>query len=241
MTEALDPKVKDLLERVTTLRNNAQDARLNARKETTAPGERTQLFKDAADDFQHAITDLERGLRTVRRQQDGYNVNVCGILKALSETYGSLGGTWRDARDLEQAEKFYDIGNEYERERRTNCGDKDTYNMLQRLIIRALRKPALVNDAKFLEEIKEVRAELQRQNRTDSWALADRVLTEFLCGSSAEQFIKELEYGDAAPTFYQSTYEAVTALIKGGLGQEGELGNRLESFRRLLQRKGGLP
>ena len=240
MTEPLDSNLKDVLERVTTLRNNAQDARRNARKET-APEERSRLFNDAAVDFQQAITDLERALRTLRRQQDSYNVNVCGILEALSQTYGSLGGTWRDARDLKQAEKFYDIGNEYERERRINCGAHDTYNMLQRLIIRVLRKPALVNDAKFLEEIEEVRTELQRQNRTDCWGLADLALTEFLCGSSAEQVVKNLEHGDVTAMSYESTYNAVTALIAEGLGQEGKLGNQLESFRRLLQRKGGLP
>ena len=240
MTEPLDSKVKDLLERVTTLRNNAQDARRNARKETT-PDERRRLFDDAAVDFQQAIADLERGLRTVRRQQDGYNVNVCGILEALSQTYGSLGGTWRDAGDLEKAEKFYDIGNEYEGERRTNCGAKDTYNMLQRLIIRALRQPTLVKDPTFLAEIDDVRVEIKRQSRTDSWALADLALAQFLSGVSAERVIADLEQGDAAPTFYESTYNAVTALIAEGLGRDDTLGDQLESFRRLLQRKGGLP
>ena len=240
MTEPLDSKVQDLLERATTLRHTAQNARRNARKET-APEERSRLFNDAAVDFQQAITDLEQGLRTLLRQQENYNVNVCGILEALSQTYACLDGTWRDARDLNEAEKFYDIGSEYERKRRINCGAKDTYNMLQRLIVRALRKPALVNDAKFLEEIEEVRTELQRQNRVDSWALADLALTEILCGSSAEQVIKDLEHGYVAATFYESTYNAVTALIAEGLGQEGKLGDQLESLRRLLQRKGGLP
>ncbi|HEV7744203.1 MAG TPA: hypothetical protein VGO56_04325 [Pyrinomonadaceae bacterium] len=240
MTEPMDSKVKDLLEKATTLRNNAQDARRRARKET-APDERSRLFDDAALGFQQAIADLERGLRTARRQQDGYNINVCGILEALSQSYGSLGGTWRDAGDLEKAQSFYDTGNEYEGERRINCGAKDTYNMLQRLIIRALRQPALVNDPTFLIEIDEVRAEIKRQNRTDSWALADLALAQFLRGISADQVIADLKRGDAAATFYESTYNAVTALIAEGLGRDGALGDQLESFRRLLQRKGGLP
>ena len=239
MTEALDPKVRDLLEKVTTLRNNAQDARRNARKETQ-PVERKRLFSDAVDGFQQAIAELERGLRTVRRQQDGYNINVCSILEALSQSYGSLGGTWRDAHDLEKAESFYETGNEYEGERRLNCGAKDTYNMLQRLIIRALRNRDLVREKPFLAEIDKVRAEIEKQNRSDSWALADLALAKFLSGSSAEQVIADLEKGHAAATFYESTYNAVTALIEEGLGRGDALGDQLESFRRLLQRKGGL-
>ena len=113
--------------------------------------------------------------------------------------------------------------------------------MLQRLIIRALRQPALVQDPTFLKGIDEVRVEIERQNRTDSWALADLALAQFLCGVSAEQVIADLEQGDAAATFYESTYNAVTALIAEGLGRDGALGDQLESFRRLLQRKGGLP
>jgi hypothetical protein len=240
MIEALDPSVKELLEKATTLRNNAQDSRRSARKETDS-AERAYLFDEAAADFQHAVADLERGLRSVRRQQQGYNPNVCSILEALSQSYGSLGGTWRDAGDLEKAQRFYDTGNDYEGERRKNCGAKDTYNMLQRLIIRALRQPALVRDSVFLTEIDEVRVEIERQNRTDSWGLADLALAQFLCGNSAEQVIADLEQGAAAATFYESTYNAVTALIAEGLGRNGELGDQLKSFQRLLQRKGGLP
>ena len=189
MIEALDPSVKELLEKATTLRNNAQDSRRSARKETGS-AEREQLFDEAAADFQHAIADLERGLRSVRRQQEGYNTNVCSILEALSQSYGSLGGTWRDAGDLDKAMTFYDRGNDYEVERRENCGAKDTYNMLQRLIIRILRKPALIENADLLAEIDDVRAEIERQDRTDSWALADLALAQFLCGTSAEKVIE---------------------------------------------------
>ena len=113
--------------------------------------------------------------------------------------------------------------------------------MLQRLIIRALRKSTLLKDPTFLAELKEVQAEIKRQNRTDSWALADLALALFLSGDNAEPVIADLEHGDAAPTFYLSTYNAVTALIAQGLGRDDALGDQLESFRRLLQRKGGLP
>jgi hypothetical protein len=238
--DQLDSRVNELLKKATTLRNNAQDARRRARKET-APDERARLFNEAADGFQQAIGDLERGMRTARRQRQGYDSNLCGILEALSQSYGSLGGTWRDAGDLEKAQGFYDKGNEYEGERRKNCGAKDTYNMLQRLIIRTLRNPALVEDPEFLAEIGQVRTEIEEQNRTDSWALADLALAHFLCGSSAESVIEHLEQGHAAATFYESTYNAVTALIAEGLGRDGDLGDRLENFRRLLRRKGGLP
>jgi hypothetical protein len=240
MTEPLDPEVSDLLEKATTLRNNAQDARRNARKQT-APNERMRLFNEAAVDFQQAIAELERGLRSIRRKQKGYNSNVCSVLEAISQSYGSLGGTWRDAGDLEKAQSFYDRGNDYEGERREKCSAKDTYNMLQRLIIRTLRNPELANDPEFRKVIDEVRVEIEKQKRSDSWALADLALAQFLCGTSAEKVIQDLEQGHAAATFYESTYNAVTALIDEGLGRDGALGDQLKDFRLLLQRKGGLP
>jgi hypothetical protein len=62
----------------------------------------------------------------------------------------------------------------------------------------------------------------------------------FLCGAEADAAIADLERGKAEATFYESTYNAVMALINEGLGRGGVLGDRLAAFRRLLQRKGGL-
>jgi hypothetical protein len=237
--------IDELLERATQLRNDAQDLRRQARKETCQK-ERDRLFNAAAAQFQMAITVLKRGLRAVRSQQDEYAKDACRVLEALSQSYGSLGGTWRDAgglRNRELARELYDQGNEYEEERRRNCSAKDTYNMLQRLIIRLLIKNELIGESDFLADLNAARTEIERQvakGRDDSWALADLALVRFLCGIEADTVIADLERRKAEATFYESAYNAVAALVDEGLGKGKDLGDRLEAFKRLLQRKGGI-
>jgi tetratricopeptide (TPR) repeat protein len=235
--------IDELLKSAEQLRSDAQEKRRKARRETVQ-AKRDLLFNDAAVEFQKAITALERGLRTVRRKQDGYTPDVCRVLEALSQSYGSLGGTWRDAGDRQRARGLYDKGNDYEEERRRNCAAKDTYNMLQRLIIRLLIKPALIGQSDFVAELNLVRKEIERQvgaGRDDSWALADLALARFLCGAEADAAIADLERRKAEATFYESAYNAVAALVEEGLGKGEALGDRLEAFKRLLHRQGGMP
>lgn len=235
--------IRELLATVGQIRSEAQELRRKARREPDA-ARRKQLFADAAAEFEKAITSLNRGLRALRRQQqDRHGADECSLLEALSQTYGSLGGTARDAENLEEAIRLYDQGNVYEEERRRHCASSDTYNLLQRLIVRLLADQKLVQDARFLADLDEVRREIERQianGRNDSWGLADLAVTQFLCGGDADAVIAALQHGRAEASFYESTYNAVKALIDEGLGRGGPLGERLESFKRLLQRKGGL-
>jgi hypothetical protein len=232
----------ELLQEVTRLRSNAQDKRRTARAATDEI-ERRRLFDDAAADFSAAIVALERGLRTVRRQQDGYTPDVCRLLETLSQTYGSLGGTWRDAGNRSLAREKYDKGNDYEEQRRQHCGAKDTYNMLQRLVIRILEVPGRLDDQDFMKEMKAAREEIEREveaGRDDSWALADLALANFLCGSPENSAIAFLERRNAEPNFYESAYNGIAALVNEGLGKDDDLGPRLNDFMRLLKRKGGI-
>lgn len=234
--------VEELLASVAQLRGNAQDLRRNGRGEFNHE-KRTELFERAAKEFSNAIIALERGLRTLQRHQSGYTRDVCRVLEALSQSYGSLGGTFRDAGDLTKARDSYDRGNQYEQERRMNCAARDTYNMLQRLIIRLLIDPTLLRQNSFATDLDIVKQEITRQvtaGRNDSWALADLALVQFLSGTDDNAVMDNLEKGQAEATFYESTYNAVAALTKEGLGKGHELGERLEAFKRLLQRKGGL-
>lgn len=231
-----------MLETATQLRGNAQDYRRKGREESDS-ARRNALFHAATEEFRKAIVSLERGLRALRRQRNDYSTEVCRVLEALSQSCGSMGGTYRDAGNLERAREYYDKGNGYEEERRRNCGAKDTYNMLQRLIIRLLINPGLLDDEGFVAELKGVGEEIDRQRlagRDDSWALADAVLVEFLSGADAEKAIDDLESGQAGAPFYESTFNVVAALVAEGLGKGHELGRRLEAFKGLLQRKGGL-
>jgi len=234
----------ELLNSVTQLRSDAQDLRRQARAETNAE-KREQLFGEAVAEFKKAIGILERSLRLLRRQESAHSNDVCRVLEELSKSCGSLGGTWRDSGDLDQAIEQYDKGNSYEQERREHCGAQDTYNMLQRLIVRLLRDPARMVAPEFLAELQAVRQEIESQvkaGREDSWGLADMVLVRFLCDAEADAdaAIANLDRRKADASFYESAYKAVAALVAEGLGKGSALGERLESFARFLQRKGGL-
>jgi len=232
--------IDELLASATRQRNDALALRREARE---APEKRQELLEAAAETFGKAIASLERLLRTVRRNPGAGGQDECRILEVLSQSLGSLGGTYRDMRDHKQAILTYDRGNEYEEERRQKCKAKDTYNLLQRLIVRLLDNPALVREVAFLDQLRAVRDVIQRQvdeGRDDSWALADLVLVRFLCGADADQQIADLERRKAEATFYESTYNAIVTLLDEGLGKGDSLGTQLESFRRLLQRQGGL-
>jgi hypothetical protein len=227
----------DLLTTVERYRADAQVARLDALKECDAT-QRDALFRNALALFQAAIILLNRGLRRVRRYDKGYTKDVCRLLESLSQTHGSLAGTFRDTGDLQEAICHYDQGNLYEEERRQHCAASDTYKMLQRVIVRLLAEPGLALDSALLAELNAVRAEIERQKdkgRNDSWVLADLALTRILCGVDADEVVARLEGRKAEPQFYESTHNTVKALVDKGLG-----GARLEAFQRMLQRKGGL-
>ena len=235
--------IDDLLQSVEQLRSDAQHARRQGRSAKSAE-ERDRLFGDAKDGFSDAIKRLERGLRITRRRETGYTPDVCRILESLSQTYGSLGGTCRDSGDMSEAIKKYDLGNDIETERRNNCKAQDTYNMLQRLIVRLLVNPNLLEvDSEFRAEIESVRSVIEKQiegGRDDSWALADLAVSRFLCGATADKAVADLEHRKIEGSFYESTYTAIRSLIDEGLGNGGQLGERLDDFQRMLQRRGGI-
>ena len=172
------------------------------------------------------------------------------ILRAelLSQTYGSQGGTYRDAGDFERAIECYDQCYKIELERITQCQHKDSYNLLQRLVVRILHARKVpsgdeaVHGLNMCVALDDARKEIERQvfsGRNDSWALADLALVRFLSGQDAEQAIRDLEGRKSDASFYESTLVVVEALIKEGLGGTA-LGERLERFGRLLRRKGGM-
>jgi tetratricopeptide (TPR) repeat protein len=218
----------ELLNRVTRLRNDAKDARTKKK------------FTIAIKKLEEAIEDLKDELSAVRRTP---SADKCQILKELSESYGSLGGTQRDSGELRKALDCYNEGNKYEGERRRDCNAQDTYNLLQRLVIQLLIDPVCIEQPDFVNELECVRDVIRAQvdaGRNDSWALADLILAQFLSGTDADAVLAELEKRQAEKTFYKSTYDVVEALIVEGLGRGSPLEGRLEAFRRLLQRKGGL-
>ena len=116
--------------------------------------------------------------------------------------------------------------------------------MLHRLVVRLLDKPGLRHNADFMDKMNAVRKEIQSEvaaGRDDSWALADLSLVNFLCGGSADSAVDFLERSNAEPSFYESTYNAVAALVNEGLGKGHELGTQLDDFMRLSEAEGRHP
>jgi len=242
---------KEVLQSVSLARADAQALRRKARSERDEE-KRKGSFDAAVATFEGAVALLRRTLRALRRNQSGYTPEICAILESLSQTYGSLGGTWRDAGDFSRAIELYDQGNEIEEERRRNCDARDSYNLLQRLVVRLLRASTqggqtsaetLMKHEEFARELQAARSEIERQvaqGRTDSWALADLALVRFLCGENADAAIGDLDARKSVGSFYESAYTVVSALVAEGFGKGEVLGGRLDELQRLLRRKGGM-
>jgi hypothetical protein len=248
------------LEHVDTLRDEAKDDRKAKRFESAINKLRTAI-EDLEDMLntareEHSAADISKVLE-VLSQTHG----------SPGGTWRDAAGFAKDSGALEQAEeafanaeKSYVDGNSYEEERRRDWGAKDSYNLLQQHVVRLLRKPSLINNAEFAAKLEGVRDIIQKQfedGRDDSWGLADLALVQILCSADAGRVVEELEQRrleleerhrdviadldkrQAQKSFYESTCAVVTALLKEGLDQR-ELAVRLEEFKRLLQRKGGL-
>lgn len=232
---------KNTVQAVTALRLEAKSLRREAQKATDS-GTRGGLLEDAETALQDAISMLERELRVGERQP--LSAGDRGELRELlSSTKGSLGGTYRDAKEYDRAIQAYAEGNAVEQQRRDEDGHLDSYNLVQHLVVRLLQKPAQLEDAKFKDELKLVDAELDRQHslgRRDSWFLADVILIKFLRGQPAEDIFSALETKEADKSFYESTDHVLGTLLDEGLGKGGPLEERLLRFRQMLRRRGGL-
>jgi hypothetical protein len=168
---------------------------------------------------------------------------------------GSLGGTYRDKKEYKHALKAYEDGNEVEETRRREDGHLDSYNLVQRLVVELLGGQSRLEQPDFQRKLEEARVELERQydlGRRDAWALADAILVRFLQGEPTEDILSDLderklkdilsdlESRKLEASFYESTNEVVVALINEGLGRGTPLEERLQQFRQMLQRRGGL-
>src|SRR5260370_37422267 len=76
------------------------------------------------------------------------------IAEQLADCWGILGGVYRSQGDLDEARKAYDEGYKYESSNRFNV--LNTYNRVNRLVVRILAKPDLLSDsAPLVEDIEE--------------------------------------------------------------------------------------
>jgi tetratricopeptide (TPR) repeat protein len=227
---------------VTALRLEAKSLRRDAQQKGLDEGTRARLLEDAEAALTTAISALKRELRVSGKQS--LTASERGKLRELlSSTIGSLGGTYRDAKDYDRAITAYEEGNTIEETRRQEDGHLDSYNLVQRLVVRLLKNPERLDDAAFKAQLEAVDRELDRQHdlgRHDSWFLADVILVKFLRGKPAEDIFSALESKEADPVFYESTDQVIGALLDEGLGKGTSLEDKLLGFRQMLQRRGGL-
>jgi tetratricopeptide (TPR) repeat protein len=243
------------LETASMYRSNAQIYRKQAKqmREDGNLEEANRLFKDAVNEYEKAIRVLRRELRNVRGAPERGLKEECEHLRLLSQTHGSLGGTWRDARRFDEAIKEYDEGYRIEEERKQRCQDDDSYNLLQRLVVRILRCPRALQDSSknvgsgldVPHELTAACHEIERQvliqqSRNDSWAKADLVLVRALLRQTVKEAISDLETANPDHSFYASTHEVIKSLLDEGLGRGQELGRWLQEFKLFLERRGGL-
>jgi tetratricopeptide (TPR) repeat protein len=227
---------------VTALRLEAKSLRRDAQKKGLDEGTRARFLEDAETALTTAISTLKRELR-IAGKQSLTESERSELRELLSSTIGSLGGTYRDAKDYDRAIKAYEEGNTIEEARRKEDGHLDSYNLVQRLVVRLLKDPTLLDDPAFKTQLEAVERELDRQHglgRHDSWFLADVILVKFLRGKPAEDIFSALESKEADASFYESTDQVIGPLLDEGLGKGSSLEAKLLGFRHMLQRRGGL-
>src|SRR5262245_36283734 len=161
-------------------RLEAQSQRREARTAPAAEA-RQQSLEQAVAGLTRAISALKRELRAVK-DQPGAQEDRAKLRELLSQTLGSLGGTYRDGKDYPAAIRYYDEGNEVEDLRRKEDGALDTYNLVQRLVVRLLDSSGKMTD-EVRQDLRSAQDELGRQNkrgRRDPWWLADTAVVRVL-------------------------------------------------------------
>jgi hypothetical protein len=160
----------------------------------------------------------------------------------LYQCLGSLGGTWRDGAELEtdarekqtcwdRAIGCYDEGYGIESgsdQRYPDFQFADSYNLLQRLVVRILREPKCLNDPSVelgkglavpqelarAEQI--VAGQLNEVRMNDAWAMADLALLRILRGQPREDAWRQFAESNRSSEAYEANHRAFAALVKSG-------------------------
>jgi len=158
----------------------------------------------------------------------------------LYQCLGSLGGTWRDAAELEtdagkkrshwdRSIACYDDGYKIESGTHEVYPDFkfcDSYNLLQRLVVRVLRVPRCrtdpdtdlgkgLNVPKELAEAERViNSQLEDPRKDDAWAMADLAMLLILRGQPREKAWQKFAESNRSNEAYETNHRAFTALVK---------------------------
>jgi hypothetical protein len=224
----------DVLQEVKRLRASAKSLRDAA----VLDGDVITL-KDARAELEKAV-ELLRPVVPVRGSQWPDADKEYGL--RLYQCLGSLGGTWRDGAELalddgaknecwHQSVKYYDEGHAIEsgtHDRYADFGFVDSYNLLQRLVVRVLRAPRCLDNPstelghglnvpqELATAERIVNEQLEGPRRNDAWAMADLALLLILRGHTREQAWRKFAESNRSNEAYESNHRAFAALVKSG-------------------------
>jgi hypothetical protein len=227
----------DVLKEVKGLRTSATSLRDAAVLDGNA-----LALEDARAELEKAVA-LLRPLVPVRGSQWSDADKEYGL--KLYQCLGSLGGTWRDLAELavedvakndcwDQSMKYYDEGHAIEsgtHDRYANFGFVDSYNLLQRLVVRVLRAPRCLESqstelghglnvpqelAAAERIVNEQLAEPDGARKNDAWAMADLALLLILRGHTREEAWRKFAESNRSSQAYESNHRAFAALVKSG-------------------------
>jgi len=157
----------------------------------------------------------------------------------LYQCLGSLGGTWRDSAEFEGDDEkrrahwdrsiaCYDDGYTIESGTHDDYPDfefADSYNLLQRLVVRVLREPRCLGDGskdlgKGLNVPEELAGaerlishQLEGPRKDDAWAMADLAMLRILSGQSRESAWQKFAESNRSSQAYEANHRAFTALV----------------------------
>jgi hypothetical protein len=196
-------------------------------------------FKRSREAMNQAIQYLqELGAPDLESEKQASEGEIA-VAEQLADCWGILGGVCRAQGDLEGAKEAYDNGYTYESSKRFNI--LNTYNRVNRLVVRILQTPELLcdpspvtdiaeTDKKTMSELlRETAEEIERQLREGrqdrAWALADLAMVRLLGGlDGVDITLSALDEGSANDPFpYHSTLKVIRELAQRELPMRDKL------------------
>jgi hypothetical protein len=166
------------------------------------------------------------------------------VAEQLADFWGIRGGLYRSrgsalpdgsggGADLETAIQAYDRGARYESSER--FGLLNSYNTVNRLVLRIIRQPDILNaeeavpgDRKRMADLLEdaaklIEAQLDKERKDLAWALADLAMIELLCdGIDLEPILEQLDEATVTDKYpLESMLNVIRDLLRAGIRPRG--------------------
>ncbi len=162
------------------------------------------------------------------------------VAEQLADCWGIIGGVYRAQGDLEGARVAYDNGYAYESSKRFNI--LNTYNRVNRLVVRILQCPQLLSDPPPLvtnvakhekqtmpellgEASEEIERQLRKGRQDRAWALADCAMVRLLGGlDGVDRTLNDLDSISKNDPFpYHSMLKVIRELTQRQLPMKDKL------------------